>query len=97
MSDFKETLQRVKDMIKPLLVREDSTPEEISSYGNLEKDLDSLQTQHDVVIGVNATLQESILHVVKNQGSGDKPQDGNDGSNPKSIEECIAEIQKEAK
>ena len=94
MPEFKEVLQRVKDMIKPLLVKEDSTPEEISSYANLEKDLDSLQTQHDIVIGVNANLQESIIHVVKNQGSSDKPQDGASGSNPKTIEECIAEVQK---
>ena len=46
-----------------------------------------------MTLGVNATLRESIIHVVKNQGSGDKPKDDPAGSNPKTIEECIAEVQ----
>ena len=93
MPDFKEVLQGVKDLIKPLLIKENATDEDISNYAKIEKELDSLQNEHDITLGVNASLRESIIHVVKNQGSSDKPKDGTDGSNPKTIEECIAEIQ----
>lgn len=93
MPDFKEVLQGIKDTIKPLLIKEDATDEDISNYAKIEKSLDSLQNEHDITLGVNASLRESIIHVVKNQGSGDKPKDGADGSNPKTIEECIAEVQ----
>ena len=93
MPDFKEVLQGVKDLLKPLLIKENATDEDISNYAKIEKELDSLQHEHDVTLGVNATLRESIIHVVKNQGSSDKPKDDPDGSNPKTIEECIAEVQ----
>lgn len=93
MPDFKEVLQGIKDMIKPLLIKDDSSEEDISNYAKIEKSLDSLQNEHDITLGVNANLRESIIHVVKNQGSSDQPVDGAEGSKPKSIEECIAEVQ----
>ena len=93
MPEFKQVLQGIKDMIKPLLIKENASDEDISNYAKIEKELDSLNNEHEVTLGVNATLRESIIHVVKNQGSGDKPKDDLDGSNPKTIEECIAEIQ----
>ena len=89
MPDFKELLQGIKDMIKPLLIRDDSSEEEISTYAKIETGLDSLDKEHDITLGVNATLRDSYVHIVKNQGSSDQPVDGAEGSKPKSDRKSV--------
>ena len=90
--NFKETLKKVKDSLLGM-IKEDSSAEHIQGINNLVKDLDELGTAHNEVEIKNATLTETIKSIVSTQGNGDKPEDGASGSKPKTIEECVAEVQ----
>lgn len=89
---FKEKFDALKAKIKAKITTE-STPEQIEEINGLVSELDELETSHNEVVTESAKLKDTIVRMVSNQGDGNQPRDDTDGSKPKTIEECVAEIQ----
>lgn len=89
---WKEQFQALKAKIQAK-IKEDSSPEEIDEINGFITDLDALDTTHNELEVEHAKTKTALMRMVVNQGSGDKPGDDTDGSKPKTIEECVAEVQ----
>ena len=87
---FKDIHSSLKSKIQAMITT-DMSPEQMDTINDLVKELDDLGTSHEELVTENAKLKDTIVRVVSTQGSGDKPEDGADGSKPKTIEECVAE------
>lgn len=87
---FKETLEALKGKLSAKITA-DSTQEEIDEVNGLVADVDSLGASHEELVNEHAKTKDTLVRMVTNQGSSDKPRDDTDGSKPKSIEECVAE------
>lgn len=90
---FKEKLDALKGKIQARITA-DTTPEEIEEWKNFNAELDSLETEHNNVVTENAKFKDTIVKMVFTQGDGKQPGDDSSGSKPKSIEECVAQIEK---
>ena len=90
---LKEQVQALKAKIQAK-IKDDSTPEEIQEVNDIITELDSIDTTHDGLLQEHAKTKEALVRMVVNQGNSDKPRDDTDGSKPKTIEECVAEVQK---
>lgn len=88
--NFKETINSLKERFQARITAE-STAEEIETYNGFIKDLEELDTSHDELVSEHAKTKDTLVRMVTNQGSVDKPVDASTGSNPKSIEECVKE------
>lgn len=87
---FKEMLEALKGKVSAKITAE-STQEEIDEVNGLVADIDSLGTSHEELVSEHAKTKDALVRMVTNQGSSDKPKDDTGGSNPKTIEECVAE------
>ena len=87
---FKEMLEALKGKVSAKITAE-STQEEIDEINGLVADIDSLGASHEELVSEHAKTKDALVRMVTNQGSSDKPKDDTDGSNPKTIEECVAE------
>ncbi len=87
---FKEIIEALKGEFNAN-INQDSKPEEIEKVNKSNTSLDSLVDEYNLVVEENAKLKDTIVRMVTTQGNGKKPQDDTTGSNPKTIEECIAE------
>ena len=87
---FKETLEALKGKLSAKITAE-SSQEEIDEVNGLVADVDSLGASHEELVNEHAKTKDTLVRMVTNQGSSDKPRDDTDGSKPKSIEECVAE------
>lgn len=90
--DFKKQIEAFRASCKARITAE-STPEEVEAINADIAKYDELEKDHDELVAQVASLKDTIVRVVSTQGSGDKPKDDVDGSNPKTIEEIIAEKQ----
>lgn len=91
---FKDTLSSLKSKMQAMISTE-STAEQIEQINGMISELDSLDSDHTELVTSEAKLKEVVVNMVKTQGNGDKPADDSTGSKPKSIDECVAEIQKQ--
>lgn len=89
---FKSTLDSLKVKLQAM-VTTDSSAEQIEQINGMISELDSLETDHTQLVDSEAKLKEVVVRMVQTQGNGDKPADDSTGSKPKSIDECVAEIQ----
>lgn len=90
MKTFKEIISSLKEGFNSRIT-EDSTPEEIAAVKASMEDIDSLEAQHNELESKNAKLKDQIVSMVLTEGSSNQPNDSPDGSNPKTIEECVAD------
>ena len=74
-------------------IKEDSSQEEIDEVNNLIIEVNALDSAYQELENEHAKTKSALVRMVVNQGSGDKPRDESNGSKPKTIEECVAEIQ----
>ena len=88
--EFKEILDALKGKFSAKITAE-SSQEEIDEVNGLIADLDSLGESHEKLVSDHAKTKDALVRMVTNQGNGNKPADDTDGSNPKTIEECVAE------
>lgn len=93
---LKEQIQSLKSKIQAK-INESSSQEEIDEVNAFITELDEIDTAYDNLNQEHAKTKEALVRMVVNQGSSDKPRDDTDGSKPKTIEECVAEVQKEGK
>ena len=89
---WKEQLQALKAKFQGK-IKEDSSQEEIDEINGFITELDALDSTYNELEVEHAKTKTALVRMVVNQGSGDKPRDDTDGSKPKSIEECVAEVQ----
>lgn len=90
---IKEQLDALKAKIKAK-IKPESTPEELEEYQGMLSSLDDIEKQHNDVLGVNAKYKDTIVNMVLNQGDDKTPGNpSDDGSNPKSMDELLAEFQ----
>ena len=93
---WKEQVDALKAKFKGK-IKDDSSQEEIEEINGLIAEIDALDSAHTALEEEHAKTKESLVRLVINQGSSDKPKDESGGSKPKTIEECVAEVQKEGK
>ena len=79
---------KIKAKIKP-----ESTQEELDEINGLMTELDEVEKDHNVVVTENAKFKDTIVQMVLKTGDGKQPEDESGGSKPKTIEECIAEVE----
>lgn len=91
---FKDTLSSLKSKMQAMITT-DSSAEQIEQINGMISELDSLDSDHTELVTSEAKLKEVVVNMVKTQGNGDKPADDSTGSKPKSIDECVAEIQRQ--
>lgn len=94
--NWKEQVEALKAKFQSK-VKENSTQEEIDEINGLIAEVDALDSAYNELEQEHAKTKTALVRMVVNQGSGDKPRDDTDGSKPKTIEECVAEVQKEGK
>ena len=94
--NWKEQVEALKAKFQSK-VKEDSTQEEIDEINGLIAEVDALDSAYNELEQEHAKTKTALVRMVVNQGSGDKPRDDTDGSKPKTIEECVAVVQKEGK
>lgn len=87
---FTEQINALKERFKSKLT-DQSTPEEIQEVNDVVKELEDIETAHNVVATEHAKFKDTIVRMVTTQGDSNKPRDDTDGSKPKTIEECVAE------
>ena len=85
-----ESIKALKAKISSNL-KDDSPQEEIDRVTGIIADIDALDTSYKALDEEHAKAKSTIVRLVVNQGSGDKPADDSTGSKPKTIEECVAE------
>lgn len=93
---LKEQVNALKEKFNSKL-SESSTPEEIQEVNDIVKELEQIDSAHDTLLEEHAKTRSALLRLVVEEGSSDKPRDDVDGSKPKTIEECVAELQKGGK
>ena len=82
--NFKDTISSIKDKLKNLV-----SPENATALSDIDKDIDSLMTQHDALSNEKAELQTAYIDVVKNT-SFKKPADDNPiGDNEPDIDDIF--------
>ena len=84
--------EKLKDKIKP-----ESKKEELEEINGLIAELDDVEKDHNAVVAENAKFKDTIVKMVLKTGDGKEPEDESGGSKPKTIEECIAEVEKGGK
>ena len=90
---IKEQLDALKEKIKAK-IKPESTPEDLEEYQGMLNSLDDIEKQHNEVLGVNAKYKDTIVNMVLNQGDDKTPGNpSDDGRNPKSMDELLAEFQ----
>lgn len=92
--NHKERIDALKSKFQARITAE-STPEEIQAVNDIIAELDALENDHNEVVTENGKYKDAIARMVITQGDGKKPRDESSGSKPKTIEECIAEVQQD--
>ena len=87
---FQEKVASLKAKIQAK-IKPESTPEELEELNGMMTELDEVEKTHNDVVAENAKFKDAIVRMTLNTGNGDKPKDESGGSNPKTIEECVAE------
>lgn len=87
---FKELIASLRENVKSTITAE-STEEEIKAVNSKIADFDELESAYNKVVDENAKFKDTIVRMVTTQGDSKQPEDGSDGSKPKTIEQCIAE------
>ena len=89
---FKEQIEslraRIKSHIKP-----ESSDEDVQEFSGLLNEVDELEKHHQNLEAENAKYKDKIIKMVMYEGDDKPPVDTHDGSNPKSVEELLAEFQ----
>lgn len=93
---FKEQVDALKAKISSRIT-DQSSQEEIDEVTGIVADIDALDSSYNELDQEHAKTKSALVRMVVNQGSSDQPKDESSGSKPKTIEECVAEVQKEGK
>ena len=88
--NWKEQVDALKAKFQAKITSE-STPEEVEEVNTLVAEIDALDNSYNELEQEHAKTKSALVRMVVNQGSSDKPGDDTSGSNPKTIEECVAE------
>ena len=72
-------------------IKPESSPEELDEINGLMTELDKVEKDHNAVVAENAKFKDTIVRMALNTGNSKQPEDESGGSNPKTIEECVAE------
>lgn len=87
---FQEKVASLKGKIQAK-IKPESSPEELEELNGMIAELDEVEKTHNDVVAENAKFKDTIVRMALNTGNGKKPEDESGGSNPKTIEECVAE------
>lgn len=90
MKTLQEQIASLKERFSKKITTE-SSAEELAEQQEITAELDEVEKTHNAVLDENAKLKATIVRMALNTGNGDKPKDESGGSNPKTIEECVAE------
>lgn len=89
---FKEQIESLRAKIKAH-IKPDSSEEDVAEYSALLGEVDELEKHHASVEQENAKFKDKIIKMVMTEGDDKPPVDDSNGSNPKSIDELLAEFQ----
>ena len=90
MKTLQEQIASLKERFSKKITTE-SSAEDLAEQQEITAELDEVEKTHNAVLDENAKLKATIVRMALNTGNGDKPKDESGGSNPKTIEECVAE------
>ena len=90
MKTLQEQIASLKERFSKKITTE-SFADELAEQQEITAELDEVEKTHNAVLDENAKLKATIVRMALNTGNGDKPKDESGGSNPKTIEECVAE------
>ena len=88
---FKDKVNVIVSKAKAKITPE-SAEEVVNEFNEFCASLDDLQKDYDSIAVENSKFKDALLNMVLKQGD-DKPPKDDDGDKPKSIEECLVEIQ----
>lgn len=89
---FKEQIDSLRAKIKAH-IKPESSDEDVADYTSLLSEVDELEKHHASLQEENAKFKDKIIKMVMTEGDDKPPVDDSNGSNPKSIEELLAEFQ----
>lgn len=89
---FKEQIDSLRAKIKSH-IKPDSSEQDIADFQALLSEVDELENHHKSVEDENAKFKDKIIKMVMTEGDDKPPVDTDDGSNPKSVDELLAEFQ----
>lgn len=90
---FKERLNLLREKVKGL-IKPETTPEEIAEHNQTLAEIDALETEFNNTQSDIAKFKDTIVNMVMREGDGNAPRDESEVSNPKSIEEFVADFEK---
>lgn len=93
---IKERLDSLRNIIKGK-IKPESTQDELTELNSMLTELDEIEKDHNLVVEDSAKYKDTIVKMVLNQGDGKKPSDDSNGSEPKSMDEFLAEFKEEHK
>ena len=93
---FNEKIEALKSRAKERITPE-SSQEDIDRVNSISIELDDLMKDYDKIATENAKFRDTIVNMVLQNGDDKPPVDATGGHTPKSLEECLAEIQKQSK
>lgn len=93
--NFLEKVNALKDKLNAKLTAE-SSPEQIEEINSLVAEVNALNDDYSTLEQEHAKTKDALVRMVVTQGNSDKPkEDESGGSNPRTIDEIIADKLKE--
>lgn len=87
---FKEKLESIRAEFKGK-INADSTPEELERINGMLASIDEIEADYTKVSEDNAKYQATIVKLVSTSGDGQPPKDEENGKQPRSLEQIMAE------
>ena len=93
---FNEKVEALKNQAIEKITPE-STQEDVQRVESIKSQLDELVKDYNALSEENNKFKDTIVHMVLRNGDDKPPVEDPSGHKPMSIEECLAEIQKQNK
>ena len=88
--NFKEQAEALKARFTSK-INADTSKEELDEFTSINEEIDKLESSYNELLNENAKFKDTIIRMVTNQGSSEKPQDVVEESKPLTMEEIIAQ------
>lgn len=88
--NFKEQAEALKARFTSK-INADTSQEELNEFTSINEEIDKLESSYNELLNENAKFKDTIIRMVTNQGSSEKPQEIIEESKPLTMEEIIAQ------
>lgn len=88
--NFKEQAEALKARFTSK-INADTSKEDLDEFTSINEEIDKLESSYNELLTENAKFKDTIIRMVTNQGSSDKPQEIIEERKPLTMEEIIAQ------